>query len=61
MNAEAVYEKMGVSPEQVPDYKAIAGDTSDRIPGVPGIGPVGAQKILGIYNGRKCTGTRHRN
>lgn len=49
MNAEAVYEKMGVSPEQVPDYKAIAGDTSDRIPGVPGIGPVGAQKILAEY------------
>lgn len=49
MDTEAVREKMGVYPHQVPDYKALAGDSSDRIVGVPGIGPVGAQKILAEY------------
>jgi DNA polymerase-1 len=46
MDCEAVHEKLGVYPNRVADYKAIAGDSSDRLAGVPGIGPVGAKKIL---------------
>lgn len=41
-----VKEKWGVKPEQMRDYLAIVGDTSDNIPGVHGIGPKGAQKLL---------------
>jgi DNA polymerase-1 len=39
--------KFGVRPEQVVDYKAIVGDTSDNIPGVPG---VGEKTALGLLN-----------
>jgi DNA polymerase-1 len=41
-----VKEKHGVSPAQFIDYLAITGDTSDNIPGVAGIGPKGAQKLI---------------
>lgn len=41
-----VLEKWGVSPERIPDLLAIMGDASDNIPGVPGIGPKTAAKIL---------------
>lgn len=41
-----VKEKHGVMPEQFIDYLAITGDTSDNIPGVAGIGPKGAQKLI---------------
>jgi len=43
---EAIKEKHGVYPEQFIDYLAITGDTSDHIPGVAGIGPKGAQKLI---------------
>lgn len=43
---EAVFEKLGIYPEQVIDYMAIVGDTSDNVPGVKGIGPKGAQKLV---------------
>lgn len=46
MGPAEVKEKWGVSPEQMRDYLAIVGDTSDNIPGVHGIGPKGAQKLL---------------
>jgi DNA polymerase-1 len=49
-NAAAVKEKMGVTPEQIVDYKALCGDASDNIPGVPGIGPVAAIDLLKNYN-----------
>ena len=49
MDAAAVREKMGVPPEKVADFKAIAGDASDKMCGVPGIGPVGARKILAEF------------
>ena len=42
----AVSQKYGVEPEQVADFKGLAGDTSDNIPGVPNIGPVTAVKLL---------------
>ncbi|MBC7467011.1 MAG: DNA polymerase I [Bdellovibrio sp.] len=43
---ELVKEKHGVAPEQFLDYLAITGDTSDNIPGVAGIGPKGAIKLI---------------
>ncbi len=41
-----VVERMGVLPEQVPDFKALSGDPSDRIPGARGIGPKTAAALL---------------
>lgn len=41
-----VKEKMGVWPEQIPDYKGLCGDHSDNISGVPGIGEKTAGKLL---------------
>ncbi|MHB1286890.1 MAG: DNA polymerase I [Leptospirales bacterium] len=43
---ENVREKWGVDPVQIPDLLAITGDTADNIPGVPGIGPKTAAKLL---------------
>lgn len=47
--AEDVYQKLGVYPSQVADYKALCGDTSDTYGGVKGIGPVAAVKLLETY------------
>jgi DNA polymerase-1 len=44
-----VVERMGVLPEQVPDFKALAGDASDNIPGARGIGPKAAGALLLKY------------
>lgn len=44
-----VVEKWGVEPNQIIDYLALIGDTSDNIPGVRGIGPKGAQKLLAEF------------
>ncbi len=41
-----VKEKWGIQPKQFIDYLALVGDSSDHIPGVQGIGPKGAQKLL---------------
>jgi len=43
---QKVKEVLGVWPEQVVDYKALVGDASDNYPGVPGIGPKTAVKLL---------------
>ena len=43
---EKVHEKLGVYPNQVVDYKALRGDTSDNIPGIRGIGEKTAVKLL---------------
>lgn len=43
---EKVYQKLGVYPDQVIDYKALRGDTSDNIPGIKGIGEKTAVKLL---------------
>jgi len=43
---EAVRERYGFGPEAIPDYKALVGDTSDNIPGVPGIGEKSASALL---------------
>ena len=54
---EEVVERYGVSPEQFPDFLGLMGDSSDNIPGVPGIGAKTAAKLLqrfgsmqGIYD-----------
>jgi len=41
-----VRERYGVEPEQVPDFIALRGDPSDRIPGAPGVGPGRAAAIV---------------
>ncbi len=41
-----VVERFGVLPEQVPCFKALAGDSSDKIPGAKGIGPKAAASLL---------------
>lgn len=46
---DKVYEKLGVYPNQVVDYKGLRGDTSDNIPGIRGIGEKTAQKLLSRY------------
>jgi len=45
-DASAVQGKLGLSPEQVIDYKALSGDSSDNIPGVRGIGPKTAVELI---------------
>ncbi|HAU39598.1 MAG: polymerase I, DNA polymerase I protein [Candidatus Peregrinibacteria bacterium GW2011_GWF2_43_17] len=45
----SVFEKLGVRPEQVLDYKGLCGDPSDNIPGVMGIGPKTATDLLAKY------------
>lgn len=48
-NWHRVYDKLGVYPNQVIDYKGLRGDTSDNIPGIKGIGEKTAQKLLAEY------------
>lgn len=48
-DAAAATERMGVPPELIPDYKALVGDPSDNYPGVAGIGPKTAEKLLEEY------------
>lgn len=43
---ENVFNKFGVYPEQIKDFLSLVGDSSDNIPGVPGIGPKTASKLL---------------
>ena len=49
MDEEACYEKYGVTPAQFTDYQSILGDSADNVPGVKGIGKVGAEKLLKEY------------
>ena len=44
-----VFERYGVEPKQVPDFIALRGDPSDKIPGAPGVGPKGAAAVLRKY------------
>ncbi len=49
LDAEGVQAKFGVRPDQIIDYLALVGDSSDNIPGVPKVGPKTAAKWLGQY------------
>jgi DNA polymerase-1 len=44
-----VRERYGVEPRQVPDFIALRGDPSDRLPGAKGVGPKGAAALLRKY------------
>ena len=48
-DAPKVYEEYGFTPGQVTDWKGLAGDASDNIPGVPGVGDKTAVKLLQEY------------
>ena len=47
---EEAEERMGVPANKIPDYKALVGDPSDNYPGVAGIGPKTAEKLLEKYD-----------
>ena len=46
LGAEKVRTKWDVAPQQIGDVLALVGDSADNIPGVPGLGPKGAAKLL---------------
>jgi DNA polymerase-1 len=46
---ERVEARLGIAPEQIPDFIGLKGDTSDNIPGVPGIGDKTASQLIGQY------------
>jgi DNA polymerase-1 len=46
---QAVEQKYGIKAEQLPDFKALVGDVSDNVPGLPGIGEKTATKLLQQY------------
>jgi DNA polymerase I len=50
LDVEGVKKKFGVSPNQIIDYLALVGDTSDNIPGIPKVGPKTAVKWLSEYD-----------
>ena len=49
IDRQGVIDYFGVPPEQVPDVQALIGDTSDNVPGVPGIGMKTASALIGEY------------
>lgn len=46
---EDVFKKFGVSPAKVADVQALMGDSTDNIPGVPGVGPKTAAELINTY------------
>ena len=48
-DAEGVRAKFGVPPERIPDYLALVGDAADGYPGMPGIGPKTAARLIERY------------
>ncbi|UPT73388.1 MAG: DNA polymerase I [Elusimicrobiota bacterium] len=53
MDEAQIVEKFGIGPGLVRDYLAIVGDSSDNVPGLKGVGPVGAVKLLKAYGSFK--------
>ena len=51
MTPQAVEEKYGVPPQRYPEIAAIVGETSDNLPGVPGVGPKTAAQWINKYDG----------
>lgn len=49
LDSSGVVEKWGVKPQQFCDFLALMGDSSDNVPGVEGIGPKGAQKLINDF------------
>ena len=52
-NREKIIEEYGIEPKQLIEVKALQGDTSDNIPGVPGIGPKTALSLIQKYHSVK--------
>ena len=50
-----IFEQFGLKPEQLIDVKSMAGDTSDNIPGIPGIGEKTAVKLIAQYGDLETT------
>ncbi len=50
MDVDGVKAKFGVRPDQIIDYLAMVGDSSDNVPGIKGIGPKGASKLLAEFD-----------
>jgi DNA polymerase-1 len=50
MDLDGVVEKIGVSPDKFIDYLALQGDPGDNVPGVPGIGPKTAMRLIRRYD-----------
>ena len=48
-NQEGVKKKFGIEPNQIPDFLALAGDASDGIPGIKGVGPKTASSLISEY------------
>jgi DNA polymerase-1 len=44
-----IFERYGLTPEQIVDFKALKGDSSDNIPGVPGVGEKTAAKLIAAF------------
>jgi DNA polymerase I len=53
IDIKAVESKYGIKQSQFVDYKSLKGDSSDKIPGVAGIGPVAAAGLLSEYSDLK--------
>lgn len=49
LDAEGVRAKFGVEPVLIPDFLALVGDSADGYPGIPGIGPVKAARLVNRY------------
>ena len=49
MNEETMPQKFGFTPLQIIDYKGLRGDSSDNLPGIPGVGDVTAVKLIQEY------------
>ena len=59
---EAVIDRYGIPPELIPDFYGLKGDTSDNIPGVPGIGDKTASQLLQEWaTSRACWRTSTRS
>ncbi len=50
MNPTTLYEKMGLTPDQIKDYKGLMGDPSDNLKGIPGVGEKTALKLIQQYS-----------
>lgn len=49
LGPEAVFEKFGVAPDKVIDAQALIGDSTDNVPGAPGIGPKTAAELINTF------------